>query len=286
MQEGATLTGLATESQGKPRKNRHPRRINVPPFTLGNFIFDFPADGAYWRLQYGNAMTKQIQKLGSVWALGAALILTVTSCSCPFARHGAIELFDGKTLSGWDYVLADPQVKMDQVWSVRDGILTCQGTPVGFIYKGPAVTDFRLVVEYRWPPGSEPGNSGIFSRISKPMQALPPTFEVQLKHGSAGDVLGLQGKQIAAGQPRFFSVSKHPLAGDIAGVAKTVDAEKPPGEWNWVEILAQGPRYSVTMNGKVINQAEGVEVVAGPIGLQSEGGVVQFRRASLTILDR
>ena len=94
----------------------------------------------------------------------------------------------------------------------------------------------------------------------------------------------LQGRQIAAGQPRFFSVSKHPLAGDIAGVAKTVDAENPPGQWNRVEILARGPRYSVRMNGKEINAAEGVEVVAGPIGLQSEGGVIQFRRATLTIL--
>jgi hypothetical protein len=216
--------------------------------------------------------------------MSAVLLLTVTSCSSPATRRAAIELFDGKTLSGWSYVLADPQVKMEQVWSVQDGILTCQGTPVGFIYKGPEVTSFRLVVEYRWPPGSEPSNSGIFSRIGRPMKAIPPAIECQLKHDSAGDVLGLQGKTIAARQPRFFSVSKHPLAGDIAGVTKTADAENPPGQWNRVEILAQGPRYSVSMNGKLINTAEGVEVVAGPIGLQSEGGVIQFRRATLTIL--
>jgi hypothetical protein len=231
-------------------------------------------------------MTNQNRILRSAWGLGAVLLVTVTSCSSPAPRPAAIELFDGKTLNGWAYVLADPQVKMKQVWSVQDGILTCQGTPVGFIYKGPEVTDFRLVVEYRWPPGSQPGNSGIFSRIGRPMKAIPPVIEVQLKHGSAGDVLGLQGKQIAAAQPRFFSVSKHPLAGDIAGVAKIVDAENPPGEWNRVEILAQGPRYSVRMNGKDVNAAEGVEVVAGPIGLQSEGGVIQFRRATLTVLDR
>jgi hypothetical protein len=135
------------------------------------------------------------------------------------------------------------------------------------------------------PPGSKPGNSGIFSRITGPMKAIPPAVEFQSKHGSAGDILGLQGLKIAAGKPRFFSVAKHPLAGDIAGVAKTVDAENPPGEWNRVEILVQGPRYLVTMNGKMINAAEGVEVVAGPIGLLSEGGLIQFHRATLTILD-
>ena len=231
-------------------------------------------------------MTNQIRLLPGTWGLGAALLVTVTSCSTPAPHGKEIELFDGKTLSGWSYMLADPQVKMDQVWSVQDGILTCQGTPVGFIYTGPEVTDFRLVVEYRWPPGSKPGNSGIFSRIGRPLKAIPPAVEVQLKYGSAGDVLGLQGRKIAAAQPRFFSVPNHPLAGDIAGVAKTVDAENPPGEWNRVEIRAQGPRYSVRMNGKEVNAAEGVEVVAGPIGLQSEGGVIQFRRATLTILDR
>ena len=68
-------------------------------------------------------------------------------------------------------------------------------------------------------------------------------------------------------------------------MTKTADAENPPGQWNRVEIVAQGPRYSVSMNGKLINTAEGVEVVAGPIGLQSEGGVIQFRRATLNVLD-
>src|ERR1035437_1544845 len=185
-------------------------------------------------------MTNQNRILRSAWGLAAVLLVTVTSCSTSTPRQAAIELFDGKTLSGWSYVLADPQVKMEQVWSVQDGLLTCQGTPVGFIYKGPEVTDFRWVVEYRWPPGSKSVNSGIFPRIGRAMKATPPAIEFQLKHVSSGDLLGLQGSKIAAGQPRFFSVSKHPLAGDIAGVAKTVDAEVPPGEWNRVEILEIG----------------------------------------------
>ncbi|HWI58887.1 MAG TPA: DUF1080 domain-containing protein [Bacillota bacterium] len=231
-------------------------------------------------------MTIQTKKLARELGLGLALLVIATSCSSPRQHSRAIELFDGNTLNGWNYVLADPQVSKEQVWSIQDGILTCQGTPVGAIYKGPEVTNFRYVVEYRWAPGAKPGNSGIFSRISGPMKAIPPAVEVQLQHGNAGDVLGLQGKQVAAGQPRFFSVSKHALAGDIAGVRKLVDAERPAGEWNRVEILAQGPRYTVHINGKLVNEAEGVEVVAGPVGLQSEGGVIQFRRATLIPLDQ
>jgi hypothetical protein len=208
----------------------------------------------------------------------------VTSCSSRRSSNSSIDLFNGKDLKGWSYIPADTSVKMEKVWSVDGGILTCHGDPIGAIYRGPQVTNFRLLVEYRWAPGSKPGNSGIFSRISGRMSAIPPAIEVQLQNGNAGDVLGLQGKKIASGQPRFFEVKKHALAGDIAGVKKVFDQERTPGEWNRVEITAEGPRYTVLMNGKVINEVEGIDVVSGPIGLQSEGGVIQFRRVTLTPL--
>ncbi|HPC62432.1 MAG TPA: DUF1080 domain-containing protein [Verrucomicrobiota bacterium] len=211
----------------------------------------------------------------------AGLGLAVTGCWTPGQYEAKTELFNGKDLEGWKYVLADPNVRMDQVWSVQDGILTCQGEPVGFLFKDPEATDFRLIVEYRWAPDAKPGNSGIFSRIHGTLKPLPPAVEVQLKHGSAGDVLGLQGTEVAGGQERFFEVKKHALAGDIAGVKAASNNEKPAGEWNRVEILAQGPRYQVKMNGKVVNEVDGVEVVPGRIGLQSEGGVIQFRRVTL-----
>jgi hypothetical protein len=232
-----------------------------------------------------NCMKDRLKAMWIGVACGGALMLGVVSCCCPGKRAQTIELFNGKDLTGWQYVLADPGVSMGQVWTVQDGLLICQGKPFGALYRGPAVTNFRLLVEYRWPPGSAPGNSGIFSRIGEPLKALPRTIEVQLKHGSAGDVLGLQGKPIAAGQPRFFEVKNHEVAGDIAGVQKMFDAEKPPGEWNRVEIMAQGPSYHVWVNGKLVNEAEGVEVSSGPVGVQSEGGLIQFRRVSLTPLD-
>ncbi len=226
-------------------------------------------------------MNRNIKNLTRL-TLVLTLAMAVNSCSSPRGSNSSIDLFNGKDLKGWSYILADPSVRMGKVWSVEGGILTCQGTPIGAIYRGPKVTNFRLLVEYRWAPGTTPGNSGIFSRISGPMKAIPPAIEVQLQHGNAGDILGLQGKQVASAQPRFFEVKKHVLAGDIAGVKKVFDQERAPGEWNRVEITAEGSRYTVLMNGKVINEADGVEVVPGLVGLQSEGGVIQFRRVTLT----
>lgn len=220
-------------------------------------------------------------KIVTVAVLCVLVLLGIVSCATSSGQR-TIELFNGKDLKGWQYVLADPQVKMEQVWSVHDGILLCQGTPVGAIYRGPDVTNFRLVVEYRWP--GKPSNSGVFSRISQPIKALPIAVETQLKNGSAGDVLGLQGKKVASGQPRFFEVKAHPLAGDISGVAKLADREKPAGEWNRIEILATGANYKVWMNSDLVNEVTGVEVNSGPVGVQSEGGPVEFRRISLTPL--
>ena len=218
-------------------------------------------------------------------AAGAALILT--ACTSTPQRHtsATVELFDGKDLSGWQYALADPTLPREAVWSVRDGLLICKGEPLGVLYTREAFTNFQFVLEYRWAPGAPPGNSGILTRINGPARALPRCTEVQLQHGNAGDVLGLQGMTVAAGQPRFFEIKAHKVAGDIAGVRKLVDAEKPAGEWNRVEVQAQGGRYTVWVNGLKVNEATGVEAIAGPLGLQSEGGEIQFRRATLTRLD-
>jgi len=149
------------------------------------------------------------------------------------------------------------------------------------LYTEKNYTDFRLVVEYRWAPGGKPGNSGIMSRMTPGTGALPRTVEVQLAHNNAGDVIGLKGFPIAGGQPRWFERESQ-VAGKISGVKKALAAEKAPGEWNRVELEARGGNYKVWINGQVVNEVSGVEVKAGPIGLQSEGGEVHFRRVMLT----
>lgn len=216
------------------------------------------------------------------------LIAVMLFAGCKTGRHnpsGAeVALFNGKDLTGWKFVSADPQAKMESTWSVKNGILVCTGAPIGFVQSDREFTNFRMVVEYRWAPGREPGNSGIFSRINGIPRALPRCVEAQLKHGDAGDILTLQGMGMAAGQERLFEVKNHELAGDIRGVKKTVDAEKRAGDWNRVEILAQGSSYTVWVNGQEVNSASGIESVAGPVGLQSEGGEVHFRRATITPL--
>ena len=194
-----------------------------------------------------------------------------------------IALLNGKNLEGWTHVLADAAVPREKVWSMSEDVLVCTGKPIGVLYTEKNYTSFLLVVEYRWAPGAAPGNSGIMSRIAPGTGALPRTVEVQLQHGNAGDVIGLKGFPITGPQPRWFE-RESPVAGKVTGVKKATAAEKPPGEWNRVEIEARADRYTVRINGQLVNEVSGVEVKAGPIGLQSEGGEVHFRGVMLTPL--
>jgi hypothetical protein len=188
----------------------------------------------------------------------------------------AVRLFNGKDLSGWHDYLSEHGVSMGDVWSVKDGLLVCKGTPMGYLYTNQNFTNYELTVEWRWAPGTEPGNSGVLLRINGEPKPLPRTIEAQLKSGDAGDVYGFHGMKID-GDPARTSRSSNALAGDFVGVKKITGAEKAPGQWNRYEIRLDGGNLEVKVNGELVNQARDCEVLSGPIGLQSEGGVVQFR---------
>lgn len=218
---------------------------------------------------------------GAVAIAGLTGCKTMTKAADPIPSY--VALFNGQDLNAWQAVSADAAVKKEDVWSVSDGLIDCKGVPVGFIYTQKDYLNFQLVVEYRWTPGKEPSNSGVFSRITDLSKSIPRCVECQLKHGSNGDVLGLQGMMVSTNQPHSFYLN-HPLAGEIHGVKKSLDAEAQPGDWNRVEILAKDDTYTVWINGDKVNEVTGVERVPGKIGLQSEGGPIQFRRAALTPL--
>ncbi len=196
-----------------------------------------------------------------------------------------VALFNGKDLSGWSHYLVKPEVAMEDVWSVRDGILVCKGEPLGYLHTTSEYTSFELVVEWRWAPGAEPGNSGVLMRINGEPRAIPRGYEAQLKSGDAGDVYGFWGMRLSGDDSRKRQETGHEALGDMVGFAKIEGNENPPGEWNRYEIRLAGPDLVVHVNGKKVNEATGAEVLAGAIGLQSEGGEIHFRKVELTPID-
>ncbi len=197
----------------------------------------------------------------------------------------AVQLFDGKSLHGWGFFLVDPDAKMEDVWSVRDGILICRGQPHGYLATEKEFKNFQLLLQWRWAPGKKPGNSGVLLRVSGEKKMLPNCTEAQLKSGDAGDMYGFQGFQIDGDPARKKQIAGHQLGGDMIALSKIQGAEHEPGQWNQYRILVQDDKITLFVNDKLVNRAHGCDVHPGKIALQSEGGEIHFKNITLTPLD-
>lgn len=222
-------------------------------------------------------------KISSLLAAAAATIL-LAACSKTQVTTAktSTELFSGTNLDGWSHVLVGEGVTKEDVWSVEDGVLVCKGTPLGYLFTNGSYQDYTLSLEWRWAPGGEPGNSGVLLRIAgEPATFMPKCVEAQLKHENAGDIWGFFGAGIEGPAERIQEVKDHETLGNFTGVKKIKAAEKPPGEWNHYEITVSGGDLALKVNGELVNQASGLDVLSGPIGLQSEGAEIHFRNIRL-----
>jgi hypothetical protein len=196
-----------------------------------------------------------------------------------------VNLFNGECLDGWEHFLVEPDKKMEDVWSVKDGLLVCKGEPMGYLCTKKKFENFKLIVQWRWAPGQEPGNSGVLLRITGKPMALPRCVEAQLKSGSAGDIWAFQGFQVKGDAGRFKEID-HPTFGKFMGVGKIKANEKTPGEWNKYEITLDGDKLTLVVNGEKVNEAHGCDPGAGKVGFQSEGGEIQFKTIQLVPLKK
>ncbi|HEY3393928.1 MAG TPA: DUF1080 domain-containing protein [Lacipirellulaceae bacterium] len=210
--------------------------------------------------------------------LFVACLFSLVSQLTATAAEEPIELFNGRDLAGWTYHLDKEGVRMEDVWSVKDGVLVCKGRPAGYlITKKDDFENYVLTLQWRWT--GEPGNNGVLVHVTEPgaLGVWPKSLEVQLGHGNAGDFWVI-GTTIEVENPE----------GRIEGrrhLNLTDDSEKPPGEWNEMEITCCGDEVIVKVNGDLVNRATNVSQTRGAIALQSEGAPIEFRNIELTSLD-
>lgn len=186
----------------------------------------------------------------------------------------AMELFNGENLDNWKLYIPDESVDPATVWSVEDGVIRCTGSPAGYMRTKQRYSNYRLIVEWRWP-GSEGGNSGVLLHIQDKDEVWPKSIEAQLHTRNAGDFWVIGGT----------SFKEHTSAVDRR-VPKMQDSnENPIGEWNRYLIECRGDGIKVYVNGLLQNVATEVTVCDGYIGLQSEGTPIEFRTVRVEPLD-
>lgn len=177
--------------------------------------------------------------------------------------------------NGLEDWVAHPPDPGQATWRMEeDGTLVTTGFPNGYLRTRTPYADYRLSVEWRWL--GHPGNSGVLLHVHPPDRVWPHSIEAQLAAGHAGDFWVIGGASFAEHTARFLRRTPKLHAA----------AERPPGEWNRMEITCVGDRIEVTVNGVLQNVATAASIQSGYIALQSEGAPVAFRRLHLRPLPR
>lgn len=177
-----------------------------------------------------------------------------------------ITLFNGKNLDGWR--LTNP--KAANGWGVKDGLLVNDITQdpskppqhFGNLRTEQEFEDFNITLETNVAKG---GNSGVYLR---------GIYEVQVAD--------------TYGKP----VDPHNMGAVYSRVTPTEAAEKPPGEWQTMDITLVDRHVTVILNGKKIIDNQPVigctggalwsdPIKPGPIYLQGDHTGIQYRNIVL-----
>ena len=218
----------------------------------------------------------------SVIMASVAFIFTLSGMTQAFgAEADEVALFNGKDLPGWTFHLQDPEKKMEDVWSVKEGVLLCTGKPAGYLRTiKDDFHDYVLTLDWRWPPGTNGGNNGVLVHSSTPgaLGVWPKSIEVQLAKDNAGDFWVIGTELDVPDEDTRQKGRRH--------LNLTDDSEKPLGEWNQMEITCRGDEVIVKVNGDLVNHATNCSETKGAISLQSEGAPIEYRNIRLRPLDR
>jgi type 1 glutamine amidotransferase len=204
------------------------------------------------------------------------LLLCVFSVRATADEPKAIDLFNGKDLAGWSFHQKGTSAKMEEVWGVRDGVLTCTGRPAGYLKTDKEFENYVLTLEWRWP--GKGGNNGVLVHTTTPeaLGVWPKSIEVQLGHENAGDFWVIGTELDVEDEAARKTDRRHRNTSD--------GDEKPLGEWNKMEITCRGDEVLVKVNGRLVNHATKCSQTKGAVSLQSEGTPIEFRNIRLTPL--
>lgn len=171
-----------------------------------------------------------------------------------------VDLFNGRDLEGWQPMVPNRPLG----WVAKDGIMGNAGGANNLV-SDRRFWNFRLEAEYRVGADS---NGGIGLRGRYEVQILEDHGKPPSKSGN-GAVYGR--------------------------ITPRVNASRPPGEWQHLDVRLVGREVTVRLNGATLIERQEIEGLTamghdsmeaepGPISLQGDHGPVEFRRLRVTPL--
>ncbi|MDR3618330.1 MAG: DUF1080 domain-containing protein [Paludisphaera borealis] len=148
-------------------------------------------------------------------------------------KDGWLLLFDGATTKGW----MTPKGKPLPASHVQNGSLNPHPCDYMLVYEKP-LENFVLSLDFKITPKC---NSGIFVRTN-PLTARP------------GKDVGFNGVEIAIDATEGPGLHTTGAIYDL--VATEVNAMKPVGEWNHIQITSDRSRIDVEVNGRRVSHVD------------------------------
>lgn len=171
-------------------------------------------------------------------------------------KSETIQLFNGRNLDGWE--------GYEDLWSVKDGVVIAKNTkPLKFstyLLTKTKYTDFRLILAAKLVESEMHSGVSFWGEV-RPSVSKQPT-EDRTKYTYAGHLVMFPS---GWGMYDLFGRNGLPVNG---APAKKVGKQH---DWNEIEILAQGNRVRVGVNGHAVvdwRDPEPERIKEGPIGLQ------------------
>lgn len=203
--------------------------------------------------------------LGLVGLFVAAL----SSTSLAYAGD-SVSLFDGKTFTGWEG-------ETSKVWRIEEGLIlggSMEGNPRNeFLATVKRYKNFRLKLEYKLTGTEGFVNGGVQIRSERIQQ--PPN-----------EMIGYQADIGAGKSGNLYDESRRKVT-LVEAPKEVIEKAEKPGEWNTYEIVAEGPRVRLLVNGvQTVDYTEkdATIVQEGHIALQIHGNckaVIAFRNLQI-----
>lgn len=232
------------------------------------------------------------------------------------------QLFNGKNFDGWYKWVEKRGKNIDpkNVFTVDNGLIRISGEEWGCITTNEEYSNYKLLVEFKW--GSETyeprlnkardngillhsigedgakggiwmysieaqiieGGTGDILVVGDGSPTFSVTSRVQPKKPGTGNVFMPGGEPLTIYGGRINWWGRDPAWKDVKDFRGAKDVEKPVGQWNKYECIAEGDKLSIYLNGVLVNQAYDVKPSKGRIQIQSESAEMFVRKVEITPL--
>lgn len=196
----------------------------------------------------------------TVLAVMFTLLAAPLFAADPPVEEGFVSLFNGTDLTGWQGAVNG--------YLVENGAIVCDPQKGGNLFTAKEYGNFVLRFEFKLPVNA---NNGL--GIRSPLQGDPAYVGMELQ------ILDNSGSA-------YTQLKPYQYHGSIYGVVPAKkNFQKPTGEWNTQEVVADGDHIKVILNGEVIVDADlsqiGEETMdgrgrAGHPGLARKTGYIGF----------